>query len=134
MADASTTLPVTEEQLEISRQTVDSGGRVRVSKVVEEEPVQLDTPVARETVHVTRVPIGRVVQTAPSVREEGDVTVIPVIEERVVTTKELVLVEEVRLTRRREETVAREATTVRRERVVVERFDPDTGEWRAEAN
>jgi uncharacterized protein (TIGR02271 family) len=115
--------------LEIHRQTVDSGRPVRVRKHVDEEKVRAELPFVRETVEVERVPVGRVVELAPAVRLEGDVTVIPVVEERLVTRKELVLVEEIRLTRRREESRSHEDFVVRRERVVVERFDPAAGQW-----
>jgi uncharacterized protein (TIGR02271 family) len=125
-------IPVTEEQLEIRRRTVDSGRPVRVRKHVEDEAVRVEVPVARETVEVERVPIGRVVDEPPPVRREGDVTVVPVIEERLVTRKELVLVEEVRLTHGRQVEQVQEDVVLRRERVVVERFDPDTGRWLAE--
>lgn len=129
-----TTIPVTEEQVEIGRRTVDSGRPVRVRKHVDEKPVRAEVPLVREAVHVERVRLGHVVDVAPPVRQEGEVTVVPVIEERLVTRKELVLVEEIRLTRRREVAQAQEDFTVRRERVVVERFDPDTGQWLPEGS
>ncbi len=124
-----TTIPVTEEQVEIHRRTVDSGRAVRLRKHVDEESVRAELPLVREMVEVERVAIGRVIDSAPPVRHEGEVMVVPVIEERLVTRKELVLVEEIRLTRRREESKSQEDFTVRRERVVVERFDPAAGQW-----
>ena len=66
------------------------------------------------------------------VRHEGDVMVVPVVQERLVTRTELVLVEEIRLTRRREVTQAEAKVVLRREHVVVERFDPDTDQWVAD--
>lgn len=123
---------MTEEQLEIHRRTVDSGRPVRVRKQVEEQLVRAELALARELVEVERVPVGRVIDTAPPVRQEGDVTVVPVVAERLVSRKELVLVEEIRLTRRREQSTSQEDFTVRRERVVVERFDPAAGQWLAE--
>jgi uncharacterized protein (TIGR02271 family) len=125
------TIPVTEEALEISRRRVDTGA-LRVRKHVQEEAVNAQEPVVRDTVDVERVPIGRVVDSAPGMRQEGDVTVVPVIEERLVTRKELVLVEEIRLTRRREVTQASADLTLRRERVVIERFDPVAQQWLSE--
>jgi len=43
------------------------------------------------------------VDEPPQVRHEGEVMVVPVVQERLVTHKELVLVEEIRLTRRRQQ-------------------------------
>jgi stress response protein YsnF len=124
-----TVIPVTEEHLEVHREMVDTGRTLRLRKRVEEVSADVRESLATDAVHVERVPIGRVVDVAPPVREEGNVIVVPVIEERLVTRKELVLVEEIRLTRSREVTVAEARVPVRRERVEVERLDPGTGQW-----
>jgi stress response protein YsnF len=75
---------------------------------------------------VEHVPFNQVVTgEVPKVREEGDVTVIPILEERVVTRTELVLVEEVRIHRDRSEYHDPQRVTLRKEVVAVERFDED---------
>lgn len=130
-ADESASIPVTEEQLHVGRRVSETGG-LRVRKRVEEVPVEAGGPVVHETVEVERVRVDRVVDGPPRIREEGDVTVVPVVEERLVTRKELVLVEEIRLTRRRRETPAEAQLTLRRERVDIERFDPESGQWQPE--
>lgn len=45
------------------------------------------------------MPVGRQVEATPAVREEGDVTIYPVMEERLVVEKRLFLKEELRVTR-----------------------------------
>ena len=128
--EAELVIPVVEERIEVSTEVVDTGRVLRLRKQVQEVPTEVRVPVATEVVDVQRVPIGRVVDEPPAVRHEGNVIVVPVVGERLVTRKELVLVEEIRLTRRRETTEAQvEPVLLRRERVVAERFDPDTGEW-----
>lgn len=122
-------LPVTEEQLQVGRRTVDTQRTLRVRKQVLHEPVELETESVFETVEVERVKVGRVVQEAPGVRQEGDVTVVPLVEERAVVVKQLVLVEELRLTRRREVRTATAEATLRKEQVAVERFDPESKQW-----
>jgi len=118
-------IPVVEEQLEVSRERVETG-RVRISKTVEAREVVVDDPLKRETVRVEHVPFNQVVTgEVPKVREEGDVTVIPILEERVVTRTELVLVEEVRIHRDRSEYHDPQRVTLRKEVVAVERFDED---------
>jgi uncharacterized protein (TIGR02271 family) len=124
-----TTVPVIEEQLDVGRRVVDTGPTVRLRKQVTEVPAHVDDSVAHEFVDVQRVPIGSVVDAAPAVRHEGDVMVVPVVEERLVTRKELVLVEEIHLTRRREVREVSADVNLRRERVVVERLDPESGQW-----
>jgi uncharacterized protein (TIGR02271 family) len=118
-------IPVVEERLEVSRERVETG-RVRVSKSVEAREVVVDDPLKRESVRVEHVPINQVVTGAvPQVREEGDVTVIPILEERVVTRTELVLVEEVRIHRDHSEYHDPQRVTLRKEVVSVERFGED---------
>lgn len=128
-APDAVSIPVIEEQLEVGRKVVDTGPTLRLRKQVEEVPAQVREAMAHEFVDVQRVPIGRVVDAAPAVREEGGVMVVPVVEERLVTRKELVLVEEIRLTRRREVRDVQADVTLRRERVLVERLDPESGQW-----
>jgi uncharacterized protein (TIGR02271 family) len=118
-------IPVVEELLEVSRERVETG-RVRISKSVEAREVVVDDPLKRESVRVEHVPINQVVTGAvPQVREEGDVTVIPILEERVVTRTELVLVEEVRIHRDHSEYHDPQRVTLRKEVVAVERFGED---------
>lgn len=128
MAD-DPTFSVTEERLEVGRRVVDSGPTLRLRKQVEEVPAPVNEQVAHEFVDIQRVPVGRVLEAPVPVRQEGDVMVVPVIEERLVTRKELVLVEEIRLTRRREVREVSAEVSLRRERVVVERFDPESQQW-----
>lgn len=118
-------IPVVEERLEVSSERVETG-RVRITKSVEAREVVVDDPLKRESVRVEHVPINQVVTGAvPQVREEGDVTVIPILEERVVTRTELVLVEEVRIHREHSEYHNPQRVTLRKEVVAVERFGED---------
>lgn len=97
------TIPVVEERVRIG--TADRQGRtVTVHSRPVTETVTLSQPVMRENVSIERIPIGKVVTEVPPVREEGDVTVIPVIEEQLRVVVDLVLTEEIHLRRTREET------------------------------
>ena len=123
-------VPVIEESIRVRRRVVDTGRALRVRKLVHEEAVEIDEPLQDEWFDAERVAVGRVVSGPVGIRHEGDVMIVPVVEERLVVRKELVLVEEIRITRRREVRHAREKVTLRRERVVIERFDSATQEWR----
>lgn len=125
-------IPVIEEHLEIDKRVVETGHAVRVRKEVEEVPGKAREPVVTEKVTVERVPMGKLISEPAGVRHEGDVMVVPVVEERLVTHKQLVLVEEIRITRQRQVHEALAEVPLRRERVVVERFDPKTQQWRPE--
>lgn len=128
----STVVTVIEERLDVRKRLVESGGAVRLRKVVHEEVVTVDEPLTTEVTEVERVAIGRPVDEAVAVRHEGDTMVVSVVEERLVTVvrKQLVLVEELRLTRRSVVRHEPQDVVLRREEVIVERFDPASDEWK----
>ena len=80
---------------------------------------------AREQVVVERIPVGRVVDTIPPVRYEGDVTIMPVVEEEVVVVRRLVLKEEVHLRRVRSTTTHSQTVPVREQHVAITRTPLD---------
>jgi uncharacterized protein (TIGR02271 family) len=122
-------VPVIEERLEVDKVKVNTGA-VRVRKVVHEDVQTFDVPLQQEEVSVTRVPVNRVVEGKYEPRQEGDTLVIPVFRE--VVTTHLVLVEEVRITTRRVTGSSTQQALARREEAVVERYDADSGSWKAE--
>lgn len=117
-----TLVPLIEEQLEITKQTVITG-KVRLETSVEAYDVTVDEPLAVGTWKVERVALGHVVQAVPTVREEDLTTIYPVLEERMVLTKELILVEEIRVTRESSERRDPQTFTLRREHVDIRRTD-----------
>src|SRR3954452_25005314 len=113
-------VPVVEETAVVYKERVVTD-RVRLNKQVHEDQEVLDIPVRTEALEVERVPVGRIVEAAPAIRQEGDTTVYPVVEEVLVVEKRLRLVEEVRVTQRRATRHVREQVALRREEIVVER-------------
>ena len=118
-ADAPIVIPLVEEHLEVSRRTVVTG-TVRLQKTVHEFETQLDEPLGVRTFDVERVILNEPVESAPPVRQEGDTTVYPLVEERLILTKQLVLKEELRVTRRDTERRDTQTVTLRREHITVE--------------
>ncbi len=109
-------IPLVEERVTIERRER-AGRKITVTTRPVTEEVKVAEPVMREEVTIERVPIGEVVDTIPGIREEGELTVIPVVEERVTVTVETVLTEEIHLRRKRaerteEQTVTRVRTEV----------------------
>ena len=88
--DKSDTLviPIVEEEARIAKRQVVSG-RVIVKTTVDTEERILKEMLSLETVEVERIPINRVVDTVPQIRTDGDVTIVPVFEERLVVEKQL---------------------------------------------
>lgn len=91
-------VPVVAEDMRVERQAVRTGG-VRVVKTVDTTWHDVQEILQREDVSVERVPIGREVPVVPPTRLEGDVVVVPVVEESLVVRKVLILKEEVRIRR-----------------------------------
>src|SRR5215218_6344404 len=118
-------IPLVEETASVEKREIVTG-RVRVRTVTDtlEELARAD--VQRETVEVTRVPIDRMVESAPEVRTEGDVTIVPNIEEVLVVEKRLVLKEELHIRRRVAAETVEVPVTLRKQRSIVERLAPDT--------
>lgn len=115
-------LPVAEEQAVVSKRTREVG-QVVVHVTPQERQETVQVPLIEEHVEVERVPINRFVEGPPAVREEGNVTIVPVVEEVLVVEKRLMLREEVRITRRRVTTEHRQRVTLRCEEVEILRAD-----------
>ncbi|OUJ75747.1 YsnF/AvaK domain-containing protein [Hymenobacter crusticola] len=116
------TIPVIEEYLQIGREVVETG-RVRITKSVTQTPEAAVIPLVHEEVSVERVACNQYVDVAPAMRQEGEVTIIPVVREVIV--KRLLVVEELHITKRRVETLETQQIVLRKEEVHVERITPD---------
>jgi uncharacterized protein (TIGR02271 family) len=106
---ADTVIPLLAEELEVSKQVVETG-RVQIARVTHEREQLIDELLARETVEIERSPIGRPIDAMPAVREEGDTIVVPIVEEVLVVERRLFLKEELRI--RRVRTTERHQETV----------------------
>lgn len=106
---------------------VAAGDVVRVRLETEHVETTAAVDLARERVEVRRVSIGREVAEAPQIRVEGDVTIIPVLEEVVVVETRLRLVEEIHVRRIRTLDHVETPVTSRRQRAIVERAPPGGG-------
>jgi uncharacterized protein (TIGR02271 family) len=92
-------IPLVEERLTVGKRQVEAG-RLRVRISVEEREERVPVSLAHDEVEIERVPKNVPVTELPSVRLEGNVTIIPVVEEVVVMEKRLLLVEEIHVRRR----------------------------------
>jgi len=92
-------IPLVEEQLSVGKREVERA-RVRVHVHVDEREEVVRQELARDDVTVERVPQNIRLTEIPQMRTEGTTTIIPIVEEVLVTEKMLVLVEEIRIHRR----------------------------------
>jgi uncharacterized protein (TIGR02271 family) len=116
-----TVIPLLAEEIEVSKQVVETG-RVQVARVTHEREQLIDELLAHETVEIDRTSVGRQVDTMPTVREEGDTVVIPIVEEVLVIERRLLLKEEVRVRRVRSTERHQESVTLRHHEAVVTRL------------
>jgi uncharacterized protein (TIGR02271 family) len=118
-------IPVIQESMIVEKVPVETG-KVRITKNVHNENSEIDIPIEKEELEVERVPINQYVDEVPEMRQEGETTIIPVLKE--VIEKRIVLVEEVRITRRKVKSIKHEQVTLRKEDVSVERFKKEKPE------
>ena len=126
-ADDDKVLRLHAEQLQVSRRRR-PGETVRVRTVTTEHGQLVEEPLTHERVEVLRVPVGRVVDTVPEIRQEGDVTIMPVVEEQMIVQRRLVLKEEVHVRRVRTSTLHRETVILRQQEAVVTRIQAEIGQ------
>lgn len=113
-------LPLAEEQAHLQKRRVVTG-RVRVHTEVDVLDQAVSGELTAEDVSVRRVPINRYVEeTAPGIRTEGELTIIPVLEEVLVVQTKLVLKEEIHIQRTRTTKNVTESVPVRKQRAVIE--------------
>ncbi len=125
-ADENRVLPIIEERATIRREVVETG-RVVVTKRVHEADEQIAVPVQHDEVHYERVPLNQTLPAgavAPGPRQEGDTLIIPVLREVAVVEKRLLLVEELRITKRQVTSEHAEVLHLRREEVQVQHLPP----------
>jgi uncharacterized protein (TIGR02271 family) len=120
-----TVVPIVQEELHVEKQKVETG-RVRLTKTVQEREVMVTEPSMQEDIQIERVPVNRWLSEPASVRYEGDIMIIPVMEEVPVVEKRLRLKEELRVTKRQITTQRSEPVRLRTEEVHVERLSPQT--------
>ncbi|MBI0539572.1 DUF2382 domain-containing protein [Roseomonas sp. KE2513] len=117
-------IPLVEEVLHVSKRTAETG-RVRVSLTTETVEETLRETLRSQRTEITRVPVGREVSEVPATRQEGDVTIVPVVEEQLVVMRRLVLREEIRLHLVDNEESVERPVERRVQRATVERLAPE---------
>lgn len=126
-------IEVVEEFAHVSVARRETGG-VRVRLLTDEVQDVHQVALSSQQVELTRHPVGREIDTVPEPREEGDLLILPVVEERAVLVKKLVLVEEIHIRRTRSTETVNVPVTLRRQQAVVEALEPVSADLRPDAN
>lgn len=117
-------IPVIQEQLGVSVERR-LAGRVRVSVRTQTDESLVPVDLTQVDVAVERVPVNRAVDTAPEVVTRGDVTIIPVVEERLILTRQLYLREEIHIRRVERRETAEVPVETRKQVATIERLPAD---------
>ena len=125
-------IPVIQEQATVTKRLVETG-KVHIAKHLREYEELVDIPHFQEEVRVERVPVNKFVDDTPEVRTEGDVTIIPVLEERYVVEKRLFLTEELHVRKDRKESHYPQKVKVLKEEVEIKRTSPSESPAKARA-
>ena len=121
MPDDDRTIALVEEQIVVSKH-LKAVEALRIHTTVHTDEQIVTTPVMREQIEVTRVPLDRWVEAPLPERQEGDTRIVTLHAEVVVTETRLKAIEEIRITRRSDTRETTERVAVRREEAVLERI------------
>ncbi len=121
------TIPVLAEELSVDKRVVERGG-VRIIRRIETHTERVDPPLQRTDVRVERRRVDRFVDpaAAPQPAYDGEVYVVPVLEEVLVVEKRLLWTEELRLVPERSHFHAPREVELQRQQVSVERLPAAT--------
>ena len=111
------------EELSVDKQRVETG-RLRVRRVTQERTEEVGYDVEYIEAQFERVPVGRIVDERPVMRETEDTIVIPVVEEVVVVERRRVLKEEIHVRKTRRVERKSEQVTLRTQQAEVLRLPP----------
>jgi uncharacterized protein (TIGR02271 family) len=115
---------ILQEELDVQKQTKVTGV-VRLNKTVRTVEAAVDEDLISTSISVEHVPINKYVDDVVSTRQEGDTTIIPIMEEVLIVTKQLVLKEEIRITKHRQQSHYHETVPLRAEEAHIQRLNPD---------
>jgi len=111
------TIPLQEERLNLNREEIQAG-EVVIKKRVIEESTTIEVPVKREEVVIERVPVSERRPATGSFEEET--ITIPLRQEQIRVSKEPVVTEEVRVTKRNIEDTEQINASLRKEELAIE--------------
>ena len=123
-------IPVIREVLVVDKQAIETG-KVRISKKTYHDQAIEQIELMAQKVSVERRQINEYVDSAPAVRYENGVTIIPVIKEVLVTEKRMLLVEEIHICSQTTSRVAEVNQTLLRQEIEVVRTDSGTDVYEA---
>ena len=119
-ANGDRVIPLFEERADVSKKLVETA-RVRIQRSTETFNQTVTLPLTSTTWDIERIPVGELRTDRPEVRNEGEVTIYPLVEERFVAKREYFLIEEVHVRRTAKTTEQTATLELHRDVLSVER-------------
>ena len=120
-SDSQDVLKVFEESIDVDKLKRVTG-RVRVTTTTETVQELAKATLRGESVEFTRLPMDRLITEIPAVRTEGDLTIVPIVEEILVVEKRLRLVEELHIRRHETQESVEMPVTLRKQHAEIDRL------------
>ncbi|RKQ41619.1 DUF2382 domain-containing protein [Enterobacter sp. R1(2018)] len=124
MSQPPKTVSLAEERVELgTRKVVDR--RIRITRTTRADEKLIETELTHEDALIKRVAKNEAVKPGniPQVRQEGEVTIIPVIEERIEIIKHYFLTEEIHVIKKRRKETHQENITLRSQEINISTED-----------
>ena len=118
-------IPLPVEEVSVSRREIKQAN-VQIALNTRTREQLIDEELTHVRVEIERFSIDQTVEAVPPIRQEGDITIIPVVEDIVVVERRLVLKEEVRVRRVSTKEQHQETVVLRQQEAVVTREGPDS--------
>jgi uncharacterized protein (TIGR02271 family) len=118
-------IPLPVEEVSVSRREIKQAN-VQIALNTRTREQLIDEELTHVRVEIERFSIDQTVEAVPPIRQEGDITIIPVVEEVVIVERRLVLKEEVRVRRVSTKEQHQETVVLRQQEAVVTREGPDS--------
>jgi uncharacterized protein (TIGR02271 family) len=118
-------IPLPVEEVSVSRREIKQAN-VQIALNTRTREQLIDEELTHVRVEIERFSIDQTVEAVPPIRQEGDITIIPVVEEVVIVERRLVLKEEVRVRRVSTKEQHQETVVLRQQEAVVTREEPDS--------
>lgn len=118
------TVTLAEERVELgTKKVVDR--RVRITRATRVDEKNITAELTQENADIKRFAKNEVLeaQNIPQIRQEGDVTIIPIIEERLEIIKHYVLTEEIHIIKKRSTERHQEIITLRSQEIIISTED-----------
>jgi stress response protein YsnF len=114
-------IPLFEETVSASKRVVPIS-KVQVSRLTHSQEQLIEELLHHEQIEIERTTVNKPVDSMPTIRQEEDIIVIPVVEEVVRVERSLLLKEEMRIRRIRTTERFQESVTLRKQEAVINRL------------